>query len=778
MAFWLASERRDQESSFIQRFDPRFWTVNFPRPAMASVITTGADSLRVDCEFHHQGELVGLIWDSEDKLDHPLLAYAVSRDYSRTTLHFRWRSGGLIALDAANGPTLTIEGRDADGNARSWFVRLWNYAVGTPTDAQITLPFSSLEGGWSLPGDPVHPGDIDRMFISLVPPGFVGGSTLPLAARANGFAELTGISSDGANAMLEIGDVIMPVHGERIATAYDDLFNQTPSRLLRNIEGLGYRDELVHYAGMSHFMRLGDAAAGDLLAARPAQLAAPASQWHQNFLAEAREHGFSVTVSLSYELFDQYCPDGWKQRAHDGEVALTGWVPPSTLLSPSSVAAMGWLGEAAVLFAGLLEQAQHPVRFQIGEPWWWVTSDRQPCIYDDAAKLAYGLAYGMEPPTITDLAAPLDQPQRDYLDFIGTELARSTFALRDAVRSAASGPAEILLLTFTPTIFDPAMPELRRANMPPGWAYPAFDRLQIEDYDWLTGGAQALRRAAYVTIDQLLGYPPDRLDYFAGFVLSPDHAGALWPRIDQGLDEARKRGIARRFIWALPQVNRDGYTRLPPTMEDGLQAIDDVLYPFALGRGSAVSPEFSTSVMVTASGHERRNSLWSDARLHFDVGPGIRSEDELGELIAFFRARRGAARGFRIRDPFDHSSNGMTAAPTLHDQLLGVGDGLRGDFQLVKHYGVDGEPQVRRITRPRIETIVASVSGVPTSNWSLEPGGILSFTSAPPEGAEVRAGFLFDVPVRFAEDRIDISGVNFEAGEAPSIPLVEIREAP
>ena len=47
---------------------------------------------------------------------------------------------------------------------------------------------------------------------------------------------------------------------------------------------------------------------------------------------------------------------------------------------------------------------------------------------------------------------------------------------------------------------------------------------------------------------------------------------------------------------------------------------------------------------------------------------------------------------------------------------------------------------------------------------------------APSEGAEIRAGFLFDVPVRFAEDRIDISGVNFAAGEAPSIPLIELRE--
>jgi uncharacterized protein (TIGR02217 family) len=73
-----------------------------------------------------------------------------------------------------------------------------------------------------------------------------------------------------------------------------------------------------------------------------------------------------------------------------------------------------------------------------------------------------------------------------------------------------------------------------------------------------------------------------------------------------------------------------------------------------------VTPEFATSVTITASGFERRNSLWSDARLRFDVGPGVRSEAELGTLIAFFRARRGQARGFRLRDPSDYSSCGMT----------------------------------------------------------------------------------------------------------------------
>ena len=172
MAFWLARERRAQESTFIQRFDPRFWTVNFPRPAMASVVTTGPDSLRVDLELHHAGELVGLIWESADTLDHPLLAYQTDRDYARTTLRFRWQSTGVIALDQPNGPTLTIEGRDAAGMPRTWYIRLWNYAQGTPTDARISLPFSALESGYGLPGEPIHPGDIDRMFISLVAPGY------------------------------------------------------------------------------------------------------------------------------------------------------------------------------------------------------------------------------------------------------------------------------------------------------------------------------------------------------------------------------------------------------------------------------------------------------------------------------------------------------------------------------------------------------------------------------------------------------------------------------
>jgi uncharacterized protein (TIGR02217 family) len=772
MAFWLTRERRAQESTFIQRFDPRFWTVNFPRPAMASVVTTGPDAMRVDLELHHAGELVGLIWESADTLDHPLLAYQTDRDYSRTTLRFRWQSDGVIALDQPNGPTLTIEGRDAAGLPRTWYIRLWNYAQGTPTDARISLPFSALESGYGLPGEPIHPGDIDRMFISLVAPGFVWGSTAPLPARFGGSVTMSEIAADGARAMLELGDVLVPPHGERMATAYDDAYNQTPARLLRTVTGLGYRDDIVHYVGMSHFMRLARQADGSLLASADGELCEPAVVWHRNLFALAQAGGLEVIASLSYELFDAYCPESWKQRTASGAPALTGWVPPSTLLSPANPQAMGWLADVAERFVALLSQGGLPVRFQIGEPWWWVTPAREICLYDAAAKAAFG----GNPPVIANIAAPLDAAATSLLDAAGALLAQSTAALTAAVRAAAQGPSEVLLLAFTPTILDPATPELYRANLPTGWAAPAFNRLQLEDYDWLTAGADAARRAAYALVDARLGYPLTDQDYLAGFVLNPADAEVMWARIDSGLGEAAARGITRRYVWALPQVNRDGYTRLAPSPEQAMDPFDNVLYPFPLGRSASVAPEFSTSIAVTASGHERRNSLWSDARLHFDVGPGIRSEGELSELIAFFRARRGPARGFRIMDPFDNSSNGMTGTPTKLDQLIGIGDGVRADFQLVKSYG-GAEPQVRPITRPRAETLVVSIGGAASTAWTLGEKGTLRFLTAPPPRAEIRAGFRFDVPVRFAEDRLDVAAVDFAAGEAPSVPLIEIRES-
>ena len=53
--------------------------------------------------------------------------------------------------------------------------------------------------------------------------------------------------------------------------------------------------------------------------------------------------------------------------------------------------------------------------------------------------------------------------------------------------------------------------------------------------------------------------------------------------------------------------------------------------------------------------------------------------------------------------------------------------------------------------------------------------GLVTFASAPGLDAEIRAGFELDVPVRFDADRIQTSVSSFQAGEVPSVPVVEVR---
>ena len=757
MPFWLAAERREQESDFVTRFDPRFWSVNFPRPAMAAVTTPAADVLRVDAVFYRQGDLVGVIWEAVDRFDHPLLAYETARDFRGCRLSFRWRSGGVVALDQVDGAVLTVEGREADGEAFTAYVRLWNYAVGTGEGAVVSLDFADVRYGFGPGGPPVWMGDVDRVFVSLAPPGYVPGSEAALSSPAAGWAELSALRCDGPGAVLAMGDVAVPAHGLGIATAYDDSYHLTPARLLRQVLQLGYRGSLNHYVGMSHYPRLAGGLATPAFAGAGSSggvLNAACAAWHRAFAGEAKALGYDVIWSVSFELFDDYCPAAWKQRAADGSPALTGWVPPSTLLSPANADAMAYLQAVAAAFLAIGSEAALAPKFQIGEPWWWVMPDGRPCLYDASAVAAFA------PVEVPSVWGSLSAAQRATLDAAGACLAGATAALAAAAKAVAPG-CVVHLLAYLPTVLDPAAPEVRRANLPVGWAYPAYDVLQCEDYDWAAAGDGAASAAGIAAVEARLGYPAARQHYLSGFVLRAEDAGQ-WAAIVAAAAAARARGVAAVFLWALPQVLRDGLVYWEG--ETQVDAFDDVLFPLALGRDAEVAPGFSTAIVAGSGGAEQRQANWAGARTRYDVGPGVRSEADIAALLAFFRARLGPARGFRLRDPFDFAGT---------DELLGVGDGVTRRFALVKRYG---EAPARQVTRPVAGSVSVSVAGVATAGFAVEAGGFVTLDAAPAVGAAVRAGFLFDVPVRFAEDRLSVSRATYLAGEAASVPLVEVRE--
>ncbi|WP_426267866.1 DUF2460 domain-containing protein [Sphingomonas sp. LHG3443-2] len=764
MRHWLTRDDPRLQRDVIKRFEPSHWTVDFPRGTMACVVSHPEDNrLTATATFGRRGDLVGLIYTTIDSAVHVAHRREPKSDYSRCTLRFRWRSSGLAALDSINGATLTIEGRDQQGVERTWYVRLWNYAVGSGTDARIELPFDDLKAGYQIDenSELVVVRDIRRMFISLVPPDFEEKSSARFAATTEAEVEVSEIECVGSGSVIAINDAIVPEHKMRICTAYDDAYHMTPERVVDSLERLGYRDLINHYVGMSHFPALG----ADGLVDETRTLCLPARRWHESFAALAKARGYEIIWSLSMELLEELCPEPWKQRAWNGEPARTGWVPPSSLLSPAVAEPVAYLGRVASAFMVIAQEAGLTPKLQIGEPWWWVKGDNAICLYDPAAAALWPAGHV----PIKDVRN-ISAEQAQVLDHAGAVLSAATSAIVAAARAIAPD-VQSHILTFLPSIMREDASELLRANLPLGWKAPAFDVLQLEDYDQVTAGSTVSRVRALEAARARLGYDLDDCHFLAGFVSAPELTHH-WHAIMAAANQAVDAGFCEVFLWALPQVLRDGLTIFEG--EKDVEAFRDVTFPLEVGNNATVEPCFSTTIATSPGGFEYRNVDWQQARLRFDIGPGLRSIEDLQDLLAFFRSMRGNATAFRFRDSTDYSSAGMTGRPGVSDVLLGIGNGKQLRFELVKAYG-DGE--VRRITRPVLGTIVVSLNGSATNAWELADGGVIELVEPPAAGVEVRAGFLFDVPVRFEEASLRISRKTYLAGELASVPLVEVREA-
>lgn len=207
----------------------------------------------------------------------------------------------------------------------------------------------------------------------------------------------------------------------------------------------------------------------------------------------------------------------------------------------------------------------------------------------------------------------------------------------------------------------------------------------------------------------------------------------------------------------------------------------EVRFPTRITIASSGGPERRTEVVVLGSGHEERNTRWADSRRSFNAGYGIKTLNDLHDVIAFFEERRGRLHGFRWSDRSDNKSVPPQDTPSNTDQLLGAGDGIIAAFQLIKTYGGSFAPYARSITKPVSGTVLVALDGVAqteTTDFIADTTtGIVTFVPGkePGVGVQVTAGFEFDVPVRFDTDELKIDLTTFEAGQIQNIPVVEIR---
>lgn len=191
-------------------------------------------------------------------------------------------------------------------------------------------------------------------------------------------------------------------------------------------------------------------------------------------------------------------------------------------------------------------------------------------------------------------------------------------------------------------------------------------------------------------------------------------------------------------------------------------------FPADISYGSSGGPEYTTDIVTSQSGYEQRNVNWEQARATFNVAHGVKTKAQLDTLIAFFRARKGRAYGFRFKDWTDYQAV---------NQLIGTGNGSATQFQLVKRYTSGAVTETRMITKPVAGTVQIYKNAVlQTSGVSIDTAtGLVTFAVAPAAASAITANFEFDVPVRFDTDRLSARLESYGVHSWQDIPLVEVR---
>ncbi len=208
-------------------------------------------------------------------------------------------------------------------------------------------------------------------------------------------------------------------------------------------------------------------------------------------------------------------------------------------------------------------------------------------------------------------------------------------------------------------------------------------------------------------------------------------------------------------------------------------AFHEIQFPSALSFGSVGGPERRTEIVTLSNGFEERNTPWAQSRRRYDAGIGLRSLNDVATIVAFFEAREGQLHSFRWKDWSDYKSCAPLSDPVSSDQLLTIGDEIETVIPLIKSYRSGAQSYDRPIVKPVEGTVRVAVGGDELQegiDYTVDfENGTVIFPHAPDIGAEIRAGFEFDVPVRFDTDMIQTSVSIFRAGDAPNIPIIEVR---
>lgn len=204
-------------------------------------------------------------------------------------------------------------------------------------------------------------------------------------------------------------------------------------------------------------------------------------------------------------------------------------------------------------------------------------------------------------------------------------------------------------------------------------------------------------------------------------------------------------------------------------------AFHEEVFPIGVAYGAVGGPRFKTSIMTLASGHERRNVDWSQVRAEYDVAYGLKTQQELDEIRAFFYARRGRAHGFRFRDWQDYK---------LTSGVIGLTDGTTSVFQVFKRYQSGAsfyDRTLQKIEATGVElrlngTLYAEGTGASQYRIDRNTGRVTLGTALRATvGQSIAITCKFHVPCRFDTDHLNTTLEEYNVHTWGQIPILELR---
>jgi uncharacterized protein (TIGR02217 family) len=216
-----------------------------------------------------------------------------------------------------------------------------------------------------------------------------------------------------------------------------------------------------------------------------------------------------------------------------------------------------------------------------------------------------------------------------------------------------------------------------------------------------------------------------------------------------------------------PYVPPSTLSALPTGIWSGAQGLP--VLPYLPGQTPQVTkaPKWSTQVIQTASGRERRTAYWPYPLWQFELSYEVirhrPANDELATIWEFFNVAQGQFGPWLFVDPSDCQVS--SAAPAS----FGTGDGVTKTFQLQR--------QVNSWTEPVYDVFSPTVldNGSTAGAHTFDPNGQVTFTAAPASGHVLAWYGYFYFGCRFAQDDLSFAQIVNLLWSGKSLKFTSLR---